>query len=103
MSSLSSPRDAGEVIDSEAEKMHTAKAILRKRGEDRSFDDILFLKNCLYNLEYLRNTLQRLSPMQQDDFCRSITLEHFYEGIPIFHQGDIADKLYGKFNIFLSL
>ena len=103
MSSLASPRDAGEVNPTDGDEMHMFKTILRKRGEDRSFDDILFLKNYMYNLEYLRNALQRLSPMQQDEFCRCITLEHFYEGIPIFHQGDLADKLYGESQIILHL
>lgn len=70
--------------------------ILEKKGEERSFDELLIVRTGAREIPCLRAALANLRPDQVDELCRSMMLETFSAGSVVFKQGDVGDKFYGE-------
>lgn len=68
--------------------------VFAKRGDTRSYDDLLVLKSRISQIDYIRGVFANLHPLQIDELCKCMTLEIFEENEFIFHQGDKGDKFY---------
>ena len=82
------------------------RLVLAKRGDRRSYDDLLVVKSTCEQLECLRQLFTRLHPLQVDELCRAMSLEIHDEGDFIFHQGEKGEKFYvvltGKCSVLLK-
>lgn len=70
------------------------RLILRKPGNQRSYDDLLQLRSRIATFDLLKSTFAGLHPRQVDELCRNLGLEEFQLDEVIFNQGDIGDKFY---------
>lgn len=77
--------------------MAKLQIILEKRGEDRSFDELLIVRTQTNQIPCLKAAMSNLLPTQVDDLCRNMMLEFHPAGGIVFKQGDIGDKFYGEF------
>ena len=68
--------------------------VLAKRGDTRSYDDLLVLKSRIAQIDYIRGIFFNLHPQQIDELCRCMTLEIYHEDEFVFYQGQKGDKLY---------
>lgn len=70
------------------------RSVLAKKGEFRTYDDLLILKTRVMKMDFMRSVISRLHPRQIDELCISMNLELFVENQYVFHQGDVGDKFY---------
>jgi CRP-like cAMP-binding protein len=88
MSKETTPKRLHNIVDDEM------RHVLAKRGNTRSYDDLLVLKSRISQIEYIREMFSNLHPMQIDELCKCMSLEIFEEDEFIFYQGDKGDKFY---------
>ena len=77
--------------------------ILEKKGEDRSFDELLIVRSQTMQIPCLRSSMQSMRPTQIDELCRSMELEYYSAGTTVFKQGDVGDKFYGNILFYAIL
>ena len=88
MSQETSPQQLQDIVDTEL------RHVLAKRGDTRSYDDLLVLKSKISQIDYIRRVFAELHPVQKDELCKCMTMEIFEENEFIFNQGDKGDKFY---------
>jgi CRP-like cAMP-binding protein len=71
-----------------------ARFVHQKSGADRSYDEIIFLRNFIQGMDFVKATFREIHPRQADELCRNLGLEIFEPGQTIFEQGDLGDKFY---------
>ena len=88
MSKETTPTRLHDIVDSEL------RHVLAKRGDQRSYDDLLILKSRISQIDFIRGVFANLHPLQIDELCKCMNIEIFEEGDDIFCQGDKGDKFY---------
>jgi hypothetical protein len=88
----------GHVAEKEAgvTPMTRLQLILEKKGDDRSFDELLVVRVQTSQIPCLKGAMGALRPAQVEELCRSMTLEYYPAESIVFRQGDEGDKFYGK-------
>lgn len=75
--------------------MAKLQMILEKKGDERTFDELLIVRTQTNTIPCLKAVMSNLRPHQVDDLCRSMILERYETGSIVFRQGDVGDKFYG--------
>lgn len=79
------------------ETLDSIRLSVMKIGPNRSYDDILTIKQYLVKLDFMKGKTSGLHPKQINDLCMNVSLETFYLNDSIFKQDDTGDKLYFVF------
>ncbi len=78
----------------EVADIHLVRQALNKSGDERSYDDILVLKNCLSKMQFYASLFAQLLPNQTNDICRWVSIVNIERQSYVFQQGDFGNQFF---------